>query len=342
MSESKIPLKDPWLAGLLALLVPGAGHLYQGRMFKGVLYFFCILGTFFYGLHLGEWKIVYFRRGPGNTTYGYFAQMLTGLSAWPAFVQARRWQDPDNQRATMLESPLDEPFTGLMEMHRPGGEVLTAPISGRIRLEPVEGPFGPEVEGVFTGTRGEGDAQEAIELQLAGLVLERPVWADPGRTLTSDIVGHQNGEQQVIGQVAGVIPRQFWNWFEVPLADEGPQHVPGLLGEFLDRYERLDNLQALNGRLGKFYELALVYTWIAGLLNILAIWDACQGPAYGYREDEAERESTNQATPRSSKKSADVQVAARATSQRHSDDGSQAEPHGQTKASQPADDSRET
>ncbi|MFT5091852.1 MAG: hypothetical protein ACI93T_000671, partial [Porticoccaceae bacterium] len=32
--------------------------------------------------------------------------------------------------------------------------------------------------------------------------------------------------------------------------------------------------------------LALVYTWIAGLLNILAVWDALQGPAYGYGDEE--------------------------------------------------------
>jgi hypothetical protein len=36
------------------------------------------------------------------------------------------------------------------------------------------------------------------------------------------------------------------------------------------------------------FELALVFTWIAGLLNILAVWDALEGPAYGYGDEEPE------------------------------------------------------
>ncbi len=47
-------------------------------------------------------------------------------------------------------------------------------------------------------------------------------------------------------------------------------------------------LEHLYGRLGKHYEMALVYTWIAGLLNVLAVWDAVQGPAYGYGDEPVE------------------------------------------------------
>src|SRR3989304_2264410 len=48
-----IDLKDPRLAAFLAWLVPGLGHLYQGRRGKGVLFFVCIVGTFVYGLYVG-------------------------------------------------------------------------------------------------------------------------------------------------------------------------------------------------------------------------------------------------------------------------------------------------
>ena len=44
--------------------------------------------------------------------------------------------------------------------------------------------------------------------------------------------------------------------------------------------------------MGKFFELAKIFTWIAGLLNILAVWDAFEGPAYGYGDEE---ESTDEA-----------------------------------------------
>ncbi len=43
--------------------------------------------------------------------------------------------------------------------------------------------------------------------------------------------------------------------------------------------------QQLHAELGKIHELALVFTWIAGLLNILAVWDAIDGPAYGYGDE---------------------------------------------------------
>ena len=46
-----------------------------------------------------------------------------------------------------------------------------------------------------------------------------------------------------------------------------------------------EQLQKLTGRLGKLHELALVFTWIAGLLNILAIWDCVYGPAYGFGDE---------------------------------------------------------
>ncbi|MFN9825440.1 MAG: hypothetical protein ACK58J_14935, partial [Planctomyces sp.] len=34
------------------------------------------------------------------------------------------------------------------------------------------------------------------------------------------------------------------------------------------------------------YDVAAVLTWIAGLLNLMAIWDAAQGPAYGYGDED--------------------------------------------------------
>ena len=36
--EQKVMLKDPALAALLAWLVPGLGHVFQGRTAKGVLF----------------------------------------------------------------------------------------------------------------------------------------------------------------------------------------------------------------------------------------------------------------------------------------------------------------
>jgi len=42
------------MAALLSYLVPGVGQMYQGRIGKGLLFFFCLYGLFFYGMWLGH------------------------------------------------------------------------------------------------------------------------------------------------------------------------------------------------------------------------------------------------------------------------------------------------
>jgi TM2 domain-containing membrane protein YozV len=59
MSRESVPLKNPAKAALLAWLVPGLGHFYQGRTGKGILYAVCIIGLYSLGLILGEGKVVF-------------------------------------------------------------------------------------------------------------------------------------------------------------------------------------------------------------------------------------------------------------------------------------------
>jgi hypothetical protein len=93
MTPKTVPLKNRRLAALLAYLVPGLGHFYQGRYAKALLYFICIYGLYFTGLAIGEWKIVYWRwvspiSDPERFCYWYFLQALTGIVALPALIQA--------------------------------------------------------------------------------------------------------------------------------------------------------------------------------------------------------------------------------------------------------------
>jgi hypothetical protein len=46
-------------------------------------------------------------------------------------------------------------------------------------------------------------------------------------------------------------------------------------------------MRGLHPRLGKLVEVGTIYTAVAGLLNILAIYDAYEGPAYGDEDAEA-------------------------------------------------------
>jgi hypothetical protein len=91
----EIDLKDPRLAAFLAWLVPGMGHIYQGRTGKGVLFFVCIVGTFFYGLYIGGGRVVYASTAPVFSRqflerWQYICQVGAGLPALPAIVQRER------------------------------------------------------------------------------------------------------------------------------------------------------------------------------------------------------------------------------------------------------------
>jgi hypothetical protein len=83
----EIDLRDPSLAAILAWLWPGAGHMYQRRYGKGLLFMVCILGTYFFGLALGEGKVVYASWNQVDRRWQYPLQLGVGLPAVPAIVQ---------------------------------------------------------------------------------------------------------------------------------------------------------------------------------------------------------------------------------------------------------------
>ena len=95
VSQPEIQLKDPYIAVWLAWLVPGLGHLYQGRKTKAMIYAICILGLFFFGAILSSGKCgmarcVYISMKPGaggDMRYYYFAQVWVGAPAFPAIIQ---------------------------------------------------------------------------------------------------------------------------------------------------------------------------------------------------------------------------------------------------------------
>jgi hypothetical protein len=181
---TEINLKDPRLAAFLAWLVPGLGHIYQGRTGKGVLFFVCILGTFFYGLYIGSGRVVYASTEPIPSRpflterWQYVCQLGVGLPALPALVQRYRMA---NNEAPLFGDGLDNKFM------RPPYQQSNRP------------------EGV-TGFRSE----------------------DP--TDPENIIEHP------------------------------------------------DELAMWNYELGEYFEIGTVFTVIAGLLNILAIFDAYGGP----------------------------------------------------------------
>jgi hypothetical protein len=173
--DQKIDLKDPWVAGILAWLIPGLGHFYQGRNAKGALYAICILGTFVYGLYLGGSKevgygrAVYFSFRPNDWRLPWLCQIGVGLPTVPM---------------TLLQWQL------------------------------VEHGHEPILDGFMAQPPMPASAQEALK----------------------------NGPP-------------------------GPAPTPDKM-----------NLAWISRLLVRYFDLATAYTMIAGLLNVLAIYDACCGP----------------------------------------------------------------
>jgi len=107
MSESQeqdliIDLRNPYLAALLAWLMPGLGHWYQGRRAKAILFAACIIPIFCIGAWLGSHRdlglvrTVYFAweptgwNAPASVPRPYFLpQACIGIVAIPAILQSR-------------------------------------------------------------------------------------------------------------------------------------------------------------------------------------------------------------------------------------------------------------
>lgn len=113
MPDSAIPSGTPEslprsyspMAALLSYLVPGLGQIYQGRIGKGLLFFVCLYGMFFYGMYLGRWSNVYMvdertlgtvevagQKLPGVLSAighrpQFAGQFWIGMAAWPAIWQ---------------------------------------------------------------------------------------------------------------------------------------------------------------------------------------------------------------------------------------------------------------
>jgi len=109
-----IDLRNRPLAALLAWLIPGAGHFYQGRRTKGALYLVCILSAWILGFALGGGHVVYASWQPGDKRWHYLLQAGVGAAALPALVQGewmRRNTNPFNGHTMDGYEPL---FGGFM------------------------------------------------------------------------------------------------------------------------------------------------------------------------------------------------------------------------------------
>lgn len=266
MNDIRIRLKNRLLAVVLAWLIPGAGHFYQGRRMKSAIYFCSIMGLWVMAMHLSEWKVMAAPiKEPGESqpmivVLKFGAQSGVGLPAVAAVIQGERVKSSANAPVRKLDAPLAAEFIG--EVDYPSvGEQVHDEARGTVSFELTQGQFGQTLSGRFVGETASGVEVDVTLGESASL--GRPIEGDHRRLLTAQIVD----DEGYIGDLRGTIQRPLLNWLFVPL----------------NKQQELD----LHRRLGKFHELATLLSVVAGLLNILAIFDAYGGPAYGYGDEEA-------------------------------------------------------
>jgi hypothetical protein len=213
-----VDLKNRWLAGLLAWLIPGAGHFYQGRRAKGILFFVCVLGTFYYGLTLGSSRVVFaaFRPYESRTPLAFVPQIMVGLPATPAIVQ---YQLVKNQKAPIWNNYMAPPVL----------------IGDEVPKEWAEKEWSKPV-----------DDQELKESDF-------PDWKQRGVK-------------------AGYV--RYWPTITNPHRDDNLTYL---------NEKNSNQFSVWHNKYGFRYDLGSTFTWIAGLLNLLVIYDAVAGPAFGYR-----------------------------------------------------------
>jgi hypothetical protein len=253
---AKVNLRNPLLAGILAFLIPGLGHLYQRRLFKAGLYGVCILATFFTGLSIGHGQVVYFQwSAPESRTFAYLCQFWVGLPALPALAQAKLRSNQVFDEGYLAKS-LDVNCVGTLD----GVDGL---VEGRLTVDADAASGGRLPVGRFRGTAQHGGAVTHLEGTLTNCTFDPQVGPSPRR----GVLGYFESGGGPQGRFEGSFPRPIWDWYGAPLFD-----VDASRANSLDRAHR---------ELGARFELGVVYTMIAGLLNLLAIFDAMYGPAYG-------------------------------------------------------------
>ena len=290
MRNTRVNLKNPLIAALLAYLIPGAGHWYQGRRFKATIYSVCILSLFIWGMILGNWQPVYSqlvyqtdrvtpqmeKKVPTTKfSFGYAAQFFNGAMALPALVQESRLRN-EQVRIDHLDSELQSDFVGMVSDFSGRGDDLQI-VTGTMTIAPVNPSGGEAVAGTLKASAADG---KVVEYGLGGQIrLGREVFGSPRREIECRIVS-VDGEELNIGKtLRGTISRSFLNWYQAPCDSQ--------------------ELDRLHGDLSRKFDIASVFTWIAGLLNLLAIWDAADGPAYGYGNEKPEDdEDDDEDTPK--------------------------------------------
>jgi len=127
-----IDLRNPYMAGFLAWLMPGLGHFYQRRYHKALIFFLCIMPMFCVGCALASGPEVGIARNiywswrwkAGDMRLWWLAQAPLGAVVLPSCLQA--WQINSGQ------PPMFGQFMAPPQLH-PGDRSGVPPVLDEVR-----------------------------------------------------------------------------------------------------------------------------------------------------------------------------------------------------------------
>lgn len=140
--EFDVDLRVPWLAGLLAWLVPGLGHWYQGRRAKAIIYAAAIWPILLAGLWMGSYweatpngdsarrllvaRNVYWSWRSGDKRLYFVPQAAIGAVAIPAYLQAKSLSDGDGGVLATAFAPPRLPSESATRPNQPSSAEIAA------------------------------------------------------------------------------------------------------------------------------------------------------------------------------------------------------------------------
>lgn len=101
--EFELDLKNRNVAALLAWLVPGVGHLYQGRTSKGIVIFLSISLLFITGLQMSGGKAVYCSFRNPDLRWQFVGQFFVGSASVPAIIQNRVVRGQEKKHGVVIK-----------------------------------------------------------------------------------------------------------------------------------------------------------------------------------------------------------------------------------------------
>ncbi len=178
-----LDLRNRELAAFLAWLIPGAGHYYQRRYLKSIIFFTSIMSTFVLGMLVSGNRCVYACWNKVDARWQYVLQAGVGLPAMPAAYQAYRISKgmPVGLRGFMAPPTSVKDLSDWNDQSSSGFDMgtLYTMIAGLLNILVIFDAWGGPLPPPVRPSKENDDEGKAPEPKPEGAATEQPSTASP-------------------------------------------------------------------------------------------------------------------------------------------------------------------